>query len=68
MSAVPVADPDAAAKSNRIVLQGDVPAPIDPPSGCAFRTRCPYTIGRCAKESPLLRDAGSGHMVACHVV
>ncbi len=68
MSAVPVADPDAAAKSNRIVLQGDVPAPIDPSSGCAFRTRCPYTVGRCAKETPLLRDAGSGHMVACHVV
>ena len=68
MSAVPVADPDAAAKSSRIVLQGDVPAPIDPPSGCAFRTRCPYSVGRCAKETPHLRDMGSGHMVACHVV
>jgi oligopeptide transport system ATP-binding protein len=68
MSAVPVPDPDAAARARRIVLQGDVPAPIDPPSGCAFRMRCPYSIGRCAKETPALRDMGSGHAVACHVI
>jgi hypothetical protein len=47
------------------VLQGDIPSPISPPSGCAFRTRCPYVLPACAQDRPLLRDVGVGHGVAC---
>jgi len=68
MSAVPIPDPDLAAKTERIHLSGDVPTPIDPPSGCRFRARCPYATERCAKERPALREAAPGHFVACHLV
>ena len=68
MSAVPIADPDTAEKSQRIVLQGDVPQPIDPPKGCPFCTRCRYADKRCAEERPELKDMGCGHLVACHKV
>jgi oligopeptide/dipeptide ABC transporter ATP-binding protein len=64
-SAAPVADPDAAARKERIILTGDVPSPVDPPSGCRFRTRCPYRAEVCAAEAPALR-AVEGHWVRCH--
>ena len=63
LSAIPIPQPGA--KRERMLLQGDVPNPIDPPSGCRFRTRCPYARERCAQEVPALRSSG-GHSVACH--
>ncbi|MBV9523623.1 MAG: ATP-binding cassette domain-containing protein [Alphaproteobacteria bacterium] len=63
LSAVPVPDPDR--KGKRIVLQGDIPSPINPPSGCVFRTRCPYAIGDCAKAVPALREVAPGRFKAC---
>ena len=68
LSAVPVADPDLAANANRIILQGDVPTPIDPPSGCPFRTRCRFSEKRCAETRPELREVAPSHLVACHLV
>ena len=59
-------DPDMAAASQRIHLSGDVPTPIDPPSGCRFRTRCPYADERCAAEVPEFKEVSSGHWAACH--
>ena len=64
-SAAPVADPDAAARKARIILAGDVPSPVDPPSGCRFRTRCPWKRERCAAEAPALRAIGD-RLVRCH--
>lgn len=66
MSAVPIPDPDMAAASQRIHLSGDVPTPIDPPSGCRFRARCPYATEQCAQERPELREVAPDHFVACH--
>ena len=68
MSAVPIPDPDLAAASDRIHLSGDVPTPIDPPSGCRFRARCPYATEQCAAERPALREVTPGHFVACHKI
>ena len=65
LSAVPVPDPDA--RRARIVLRGDVPSPIDPPSGCRFHTRCPCVFDRCRVEEPWLRDVGPTQKVACHL-
>ncbi|HYB10215.1 MAG TPA: oligopeptide/dipeptide ABC transporter ATP-binding protein [Alphaproteobacteria bacterium] len=63
LSAVPVPDPDR--KGKRIVLKGDIPSPINPPSGCVFRTRCPYAIDECAKRVPELREISPGRYKAC---
>ncbi len=66
LSAVPIPDPDLAQERERIVLEGDVPSPINPPSGCRFHPRCRYATGVCAEIEPPLVDYGNGHLAACH--
>jgi len=65
LSAIPI--PDTRVKRERIILQGDVPSPINPPSGCRFHPRCPYAKPECSQSEPELKDAGGGHYVACHL-
>ena len=66
LSAVPIPDPKVERVRKRIILQGDLPSPANPPSGCRFRTRCEAATERCMSEEPQLREIGPGRFVACH--
>ena len=68
LSAVPVPDPQIARANKRIMLEGDIPSPLNAPSGCPFRTRCPHATEQCAQEMPAFNEVEPGHFVACHRV
>lgn len=67
LSAIPVPDPDKAAANRRIMLEGEIPSPIDPPPGCRFKGRCKYAKPICSEKEPELKDLGAGHCAACHL-
>ncbi|MBB6213955.1 oligopeptide transport system ATP-binding protein [Anaerosolibacter carboniphilus] len=68
LSSIPIPDPDVSKANQRILLEGDVPSPLNPPSGCRFRTRCKYAMPKCAEAMPEMKDVGGGHMAACHLL
>ena len=68
LSAIPIANPDISAGRRRIRLEGEIPSPLAPPSGCPFRTRCPRASAACADAMPALKEHGPGHFVACHIL
>ena len=65
LSAVPIPDPSVEEKRQRIILEGDVPSPANPPNGCNFSTRCPRVMEICREQDPVFKDVGSDHFVAC---
>lgn len=67
LSAIPIPDPDEAKRRQRIILEGDIPSPIDPPPGCRFKSRCKYAKPICGEEEPVLKEVSPGHCVACHL-
>ena len=67
LSAIPIPDPDIAKSKQRIILEGDIPSPIDPPPGCRFMSRCRYVKEICKEEEPKLKEVSPGHCVACHL-
>ncbi len=67
LSAIPIPDPDEAKRRQRIILEGDIPSPIDPPPGCRFKSRCKYAKQICGEEEPILKEVSPGHCVACHL-
>jgi oligopeptide transport system ATP-binding protein len=67
LSAIPIPDPELSHSRERIILQGDVPSPINPPSGCPFRTRCPKAMPECAASMPPFKEVEPNHYVACHL-
>jgi oligopeptide transport system ATP-binding protein len=68
LSAVPVPDPELSRTRQRIVLEGDIPSPMNPPTGCRFHTRCPYATERCSQEAPEFKEHEPGHWAACHLL
>ncbi|MDO4552938.1 MAG: ABC transporter ATP-binding protein [Bacillota bacterium] len=68
LSAVPVPDPEKSRARRRIMLEGEIPSPMDPPGGCRFHTRCPYAEERCSREAPEWREVGEDHFAACHII
>lgn len=67
LGSIPIADPKLARAKEKSSIEGDIPSPIAPPSGCRFHTRCPYARPECGEQAPKMKDAGGGHMVACHL-
>ena len=68
LSAVPIPDPDVTRGRQRILLEGEIPSPLNPPSGCRFHTRCPHATDRCRQEQPVLKEQSHGHYAACHLL